>query len=115
MFGTWLRNQNKKLRYVIWVGVAAMCWAIWRCWNDAIFNNLKTNSFMQVIFKGAYWLCFWALLQRDEQTKDILASISKRLETIALVISNRGWKHIYCPDQCFRPWFAFTPFYSQTL
>jgi hypothetical protein len=51
---------------------------------------------MQVIFMGAYWLRFWAPLQRDEQTKDILASISKRLETIALEISNRGWKHIYC-------------------
>lgn len=51
---------------------------------------------MQVIFRGAYWLCFWAPLQRGEQAKDILTSISKRLERIALEISNKGWKHVYC-------------------
>jgi hypothetical protein len=96
MFGAWLSNQNKKLRDVIWVGVAAMCWAIWRCRNDAIFNNLKTNSFIQVIFRGAYWLRFWASLQRGEQTKDVLSSISKTLEIIALEISHKGWKHFYC-------------------
>jgi RsiW-degrading membrane proteinase PrsW (M82 family) len=96
MFGTWLRNQNKKLRDMIWVGMAAMCWAIWRCRNDVIFNKLKTNSIMQVIFRGAYWLRFWAPLQHDEQTKDILSSISRRLETIALEVSNKGWKYVYC-------------------
>jgi len=96
MFGTWLCNQSMKLREVIWVGVAAMCWAIWRCRNDVIFNKLKTNSIMQIIFRGAYWLRFWAPLQRDDQIRDFLSSISKRLETIALEVSNKGWKHIHC-------------------
>jgi hypothetical protein len=32
---------------------------------------------MYVIFRRAYWLRFWAPLQRDEQTKNILSSISK--------------------------------------
>jgi hypothetical protein len=56
---------------------------------------MKTNSIMQVIFMGAYWLRSWAHLQRDEQAKDALALISKKLEIIALEISNRGWKHVY--------------------
>jgi hypothetical protein len=50
---------------------------------------------MQVIFRGAYWLCSWAQLQRDEQAKDTLTLLSKKLEVIALEISNRGWKHLY--------------------
>jgi len=50
---------------------------------------------MQVIFRGAYWLRFWAPLQHDEQTKDILSMLSKNLETIALEFSNRGWKHFF--------------------
>jgi len=58
MFGTWLRNQNKRMRSLIWVGVAAICWAIWLCRNDVIFNELKTNSIMQVICRGAFWLRF---------------------------------------------------------
>ena len=89
MFGTWLHNQHKRIRGSIWVGVAAMCWAIWRCRNDVIFNKIKCNSFMQVIFSGAFWLHFWAPLQHDEQAKDILLSMSKTLEIIALEISNK--------------------------
>jgi hypothetical protein len=33
--------------------------------------------------------------QRDEQAKYTLIMLSKRLEVIALDISNRGWKHLY--------------------
>lgn len=95
MFGTWLSNQNKKIKGLIWVGVAALCWAIWRCRNDVIFNKSKTNSSMQVIFRGAYWLRSWAQLQREEQAKDSLSLMSKKLEMIALEISHRGWKHLY--------------------
>jgi len=50
---------------------------------------------MQVIFRGAYWLRFWAQLQRDEQAKDTLVEMSKKLEMIALEITNRGWKHFF--------------------
>ena len=96
MFGTWLHNRHKMAKGLIWVGVAAMCWAIWRCRNDVIFNKMRTNSILQVIFRGAYWLRFWGPLQRDEQAKDALSFISKKLEMIALEISNKGRKHLYC-------------------
>ena len=51
---------------------------------------------MQVIFRGAYWLRSWAQLQRDETAKDALSAMSKKLKVIALEISNKGWKHLYC-------------------
>jgi hypothetical protein len=95
MFGSWLNNQQSKLKNLIWVGVAALCWAIWRCRNDVIFKKRKTNSIMQVIFTGAYWLRFWAQLQRTEQAKDNLVTLSKKFEMIALEISHRGWKHFF--------------------
>jgi hypothetical protein len=95
LFGTWLNNQPKNMKGLIWVGTTALCWAIWRWQNDVIFKKMKTNSIMQVIFRGAYWLCSWAQLQRDEQAKDTLTLLSKKLEVIALEISNRGWKHLY--------------------
>jgi hypothetical protein len=83
------------MKGLILVGTAALCWAIWRCRNDVIFMKIKTNSIMQVIFRGSYWLRSWAQLQRDEQAKDTLTLSSKKLEVIALEISNRGWKHLY--------------------
>jgi hypothetical protein len=67
--------------------MAAVCWAIWRCRNDVVFNQMKSNSILQVIFRGAYWLRFWAQLQRDETAKDALSTMSKKLEVIALEVS----------------------------
>jgi hypothetical protein len=34
MFGTWLNNQHKKIKGLIWVGTTALCWVIWRCRNE---------------------------------------------------------------------------------
>ena len=85
MFGTWLNNQHKKTRYLINK----------RCRNDTIFNKIKVNLILQVIFRETYWLRFWAQLQRDEQAKNTLSLMSKNIEMIALELSNGGWKHIY--------------------
>jgi RsiW-degrading membrane proteinase PrsW (M82 family) len=95
MFGNWLNNQHKDVKHLIWVGVAAICWAIWKCRNDIVFKKTKFNSILQVIFKGAYWLRFWAQLQREEQAKDILIAMSRKLEAIALQFANGEWNNIY--------------------
>jgi hypothetical protein len=45
-FGTWLNNQHKDRKPLIWVGVAAICWAIWNCRNDIVFKKTKFNSIL---------------------------------------------------------------------
>jgi hypothetical protein len=65
MFGNWLNNHHKDVKQLIWVGVAAICWAIWKCRSDIVLKKTMFNSILQVIFRGAYWLCFWAQLQRE--------------------------------------------------
>ena len=52
MFGNWLANQSKKIRQLIWIGVAALYWAIWRCHNDIVFDKIKIHSILQVMFRG---------------------------------------------------------------
>jgi RsiW-degrading membrane proteinase PrsW (M82 family) len=87
--------MHQAVKGLIWVGKAALCWAIWRSRNDVNFKKMETNSIIQVIFRGAYWLRSWAQLQRDEQAKDTLTLLSKKLEVITLELSNRGWKYLY--------------------
>jgi hypothetical protein len=87
MFGTWLNNQNKDYKPLIWVGVAAICWAIWKCRNDIVFKKTKFNSILQVRF--------WAQLQHKEQAKDTLIAMSRKLEVVALQIANRGWNNFF--------------------
>ena len=89
MFDSWLSNQSKKIRNLIWVEVAVVCWAIWRCRNDIIFNKFKVNSILQVIFRGTYWLRFWAQLQRDEHAKNALSEMSRNIEIICYGASKR--------------------------
>ena len=76
MLGNWLQKFNAQEVFTILTGTAALCWAIWRCRNDIIFDNVKHSSFMHVIFRGAYWLWFWSMLQHKETTKDLFMKIS---------------------------------------
>ena len=50
---------------------------------------------MQVIFRGTYWIRFWAQLQRDEHNKNLLSSLSTKIEMVSLEQANGGWKHLY--------------------
>ena len=88
MSSTWLLDIDAKQRKHILVGFAALCWAIWHCRNDISFNNVRYTSFLQALFRGAYWLRFWALLQLAG-TQELLRSVSKNLETTVLELFSR--------------------------
>jgi hypothetical protein len=62
------------------------------------FTKIKYNSILQIIFRGTYWLRFWAQLQRDEHNKNLLSSLSTKLEMVSLEQANGGWKH--SPHYC---------------
>jgi hypothetical protein len=53
--------------------------------NDIIFHKIKHNAI----------LCFWAQLQCDEYNKNLLSSLSTKLEMVSLEHANRGWKHLF--------------------
>jgi hypothetical protein len=55
----------------------------------------QATDVLQVIFRRAYWLHFWAQLQCEEQTKNIVIAMSRKLEVIALQIANEGWNIFY--------------------
>jgi hypothetical protein len=41
---------SKKL--LVLVGAGAMCCTIWLRWNDIVYDNIPTSSFMQVLILG---------------------------------------------------------------
>jgi len=59
---SWLNGIPKKLKPLVLVGAAALCWSVWLCRNTVIFDN-KQFSFLQVIFSTMHWLRTWAILQ----------------------------------------------------
>jgi hypothetical protein len=56
VFDGWLQGVDMQLKNKIWFGACTICWTIWLCRNDVIFNNALVLTPMQVIFIGTYWM-----------------------------------------------------------
>ena len=77
-----------KERRLIFIGAATLMWEIWCTRNDLIFEK----KIFTAIFRGAYWLRFWSLLQREDTRKTVCLA-SKALEVVALdIFSKNGWR-----------------------
>jgi hypothetical protein len=68
MFRRWLTGIVMEECKIIFMGVEALCWAIWCTRNDdLVFEKKKQYTFMQVTCRGIYWLRFWAWLQHEDR------------------------------------------------
>ena len=75
IFGIWLGWFSKTLKPLVLLGAAAICWSLWLCSNDLVFEKEKHSSPLQVIFLVIPWLRTWAILQRlDSQDLVVAAS-----------------------------------------
>ncbi len=54
IFENWLMGVDKKSTKLILVGASAICWAIWLCRNDMVFDKSPFMSYMQVLFRATY-------------------------------------------------------------
>jgi len=54
MFDSWLNAICPKLRNQIFVGVAALCWAMWLNRNDMVFNISKYNTHFYRLSSGQH-------------------------------------------------------------
>jgi len=93
MFGSWRRRFAPGLRNQIIVGIAAICWVLWLNRNDAVFQNLVTNSYLQVLFRGTFWIRQWSKLSKEEEGRN-LKDGCRRLEGLVLqLFGTCGWKN----------------------
>ncbi|KAG0549325.1 hypothetical protein BDA96_01G245700 [Sorghum bicolor] len=83
MFGSWLRSFAPSLRGQIMVGMAAMCWVC----------GIVANSYLQVIFRGSFWIRQWSLLSKEEDGR-MMKEGCKHLEGMTLqLFGSRVWKN----------------------
>jgi hypothetical protein len=82
MFGNWLNGVDKKSKDRIRIGVSALCWSIWRCRNNIVFNNSTTFNIMQVIHMVVHWVQQWALLLPQDQ-RVFMDTGCNHLQTVA--------------------------------
>jgi hypothetical protein len=66
LFNGWATTGGLKNRKLCFIGAAALICVLWTSRNNLVFDNSPTKTYMQVLFRGTYWLRQWAQLQRRE-------------------------------------------------
>jgi hypothetical protein len=66
MFGDWLQGFNSALKPMLLLVAALLCWALWICRNDLVFEKKTLVFSLHVIDLASQKLSCWAILQREE-------------------------------------------------
>jgi hypothetical protein len=49
--------------------------------------------FLQVLYRGTYWLWFWSELEMNDQNKEMIHCACLKLETMAMrLFIDHGWR-----------------------
>jgi len=95
LFNNWSKQGGHKHNILLLTGAAAICWSIWLTRNDTVFNNCKPKTFLQVLFRGTYWLRSWALLRHTDDQREQLVEACQLLESSTLqLFASHGWPSI---------------------
>jgi len=62
LFNRWCKVGGIKHNFLLLTAASA----IWISRNEVVFDKCKPKSYLQVLFRGTYWLSQWALLQHHE-------------------------------------------------
>ena len=97
IFYGWLLRVDKKKSKLIMLGAFAICWALWLCSNDMVFDKSPSVSYMQAIFRATYRFRFWAQLQRSDEVAfkssiiELLKVACRKLESMVMqLFANYG-------------------------
>ncbi|WVZ53763.1 hypothetical protein U9M48_004664, partial [Paspalum notatum var. saurae] len=83
----WQTKIPLKTKIFMWYvkrGAAALIWTIWLQRNDAVFDRKQPKNFLQILFRGTFWLRHWAKLQRSDDLVQWLTQGAHNLEVAAL-------------------------------
>ena len=90
MFGSWLCGLAKSCKSLVYTGIAALCWAIWRSRNDTVFQKTKNQTSLQILFRATYLTRAWAILHKED--REAIAAACRMLETVAMDhYATNGW------------------------
>jgi hypothetical protein len=77
------------------LGVATLCWTNLLDRDDMVFNNVKSNTFMQVIFRTNYLIHTWSQLHKAQEAREMLKKGCRFLKRVMMeVFAKFGWKFV---------------------
>ncbi len=93
MFDSWVQGLPSTPQSIALLGAAAICWSIWLCRNDLVFEKKNVHSPLQVILAAVRWVRTWVILQSTE-AQFLAMEASQLLTQVAIDIFFRahGWR-----------------------
>ena len=88
MFGSWLFGIKGGHKNLLYMGVSVLCWAFWLCRNDIVFDNVKKQTGLQILFRATHLVRTWAILHKEED-RDAISAACRALESTAMEIFAR--------------------------
>lgn len=94
LFGSWLSNFNKHMKYLVMVGVAAVIWALWRTRNRACFEHVLPYDPIETVFLACNWTENWVVLQKLEANRRRLVLGARLIKQVASEVfsSRHSWR-----------------------
>jgi hypothetical protein len=72
------------------VGLAAVCWAIWKGRNRVCFDKKQINNPGDILFSACAFLRYWAGLQRDEDQRQLInAGVDLMMRTAMKILGKQ--------------------------
>ena len=70
------------------VGIAAICWAIWKTRNKVTFDAYKLRSPCEIIYLAATFLLYWAGLQKEPEREVLKRKALEMMQTAATIYAS---------------------------
>jgi hypothetical protein len=84
MVNGWVAGLGNQFKKLVLVGGAAICWTLWTNRNDVVFDNSSIKTYMQVLYRGSYWLCYWTQLQMHEELAKEITNACRLVEATVM-------------------------------
>ena len=64
----------------------------WLCGNDIVFQNVKKQTSLHILFRATHLIRTWAILQKEED-QDTIVAACRALESTAMeIFARHGWQ-----------------------
>jgi hypothetical protein len=90
LFDPWLRSfSHKQMNQVF--GVTTFCWALWLSRNDVVFQQSKSNSFLQVMFRRTFWIRIWSIVSKKRKKRALRKKVVVGWRQRRWIFSKEKW------------------------
>lgn len=76
------------------LGVAAICWAIWKSRNKAVFENKAVKSPLEIICYACALMIFWSGLFAEDEKEQLIEGANTMLRVAKELLATQSTRQV---------------------